>query len=105
METKMDYVALLSFRSSVTGVERDAALVRRAGWEYPKGIRVTAEYWPMSSDVQVVSIFSTDDVAAIMEFEFEWNDVFDIDVSPAVSAEDGLRIGPDVFGRLKRLQP
>jgi hypothetical protein len=100
----MDYVALLSFRSSVTGAERDAALVRRAGWEYPKGISVTAEYWPMSSDVQVVSIFSTDDAAAIMEFEFEWSDVFDIDVSPAVSAEDGLRIGPDVFGRLKRLQ-
>jgi hypothetical protein len=101
----MDYVALLSFRSSVTGAERDAALVRRAGWEYPKGISVTAEYWPMSSDVQVVSIFSTDDVAAVMEFEFEWNDVFDIDVSPAVSAKDGLRIGPDVLGRLKRLQP
>ncbi len=101
----MDYLALLRFRSSVTGAERDAALVRRAGWEYPKGITVIAEYWPMSSDVQVVSIFSTDDAAAIMEFEFEWNDAFDIDVSPAVSAEDGLRIGPDVFGRLKRLQP
>jgi len=105
LETKMDHVALLSFRSSVTGAERDAALVRRAGWEYPKGIGEIAEYWPKSSDVQVVSIFSTDDVAAVMEFEFEWNDVFDIDVSPAVSAEDGLRIGPDVLGRLKRLQP
>ena len=51
----MDYVALLSIRSPVTGAERDAALVRR--------------------------------------------------VSPAVSAEDGLRIGPEVFGRLNRLQP
>ena len=58
----------------------------------------------MSADIQVVSIFSTDDVAAIMEFEFEWSDVFDIDVSPALSAEDGLRIGADVFGRLSRLK-
>lgn len=100
----MDYVALLSFRSSVTAAERDAALARRAAWQYPAGIRVTAEYWPMSSDVQVVSIFNTDDIAAVMEFQFEWNDVFDIDVLPAVSAEDGLRIGPDVFSRLPRLQ-
>ena len=58
----------------------------------------------MSADIQVVSIFSTDDVAAIMEFEFEWSDVFDIDVSPALSAEDGLRIGTDVFDRLSRLK-
>ena len=50
------------------------------------------------------SLFSTDDIAALMEFEFEWSDVFDIDVSPAVSAEEGLRIGAEVFGRLKRLQ-
>jgi len=58
----------------------------------------------MSSDVQVISVFSTDSVAALLELEFEWSDVFDIDISPAVSAEEGLRIGPEVFGRLRRLQ-
>ena len=100
----MDYVALLRNRPHVPSAERDAALVRRTTWEYPAGIQVKAEYWPMSSDVQVVSIISTDDPAAIMELMFEWNDVFDIDVSPAVSAEEGLRIGPDVFGRLPRMQ-
>jgi hypothetical protein len=100
----MDYVARLTFRSSVSGAERDAALMRRAGWEYPAGLQVIAEYWPMADDVQVVAIFSSDDVGAIWELEAEWNDVFDIDISPAVSAEDGLRIGPDVFGRLRRLQ-
>lgn len=100
----MDYVATLRFRSSVTGAERDAALVRRAGWQYPAGIRPIVEYWPVATDVQVVAIFSTDDIAAILEFEFEWNDVFDIDVMPAVSAEEGLKIGPEVFGRLQRLQ-
>jgi hypothetical protein len=100
----MDYVALLRFRPSISSAERDAALVRRATWQYPAGVTVVAEYWPVSGDVQVVSIFSTDDFAPIFEFELEWSDVFDIDVSPAVSAEDGLRIGADVFGRLKRLQ-
>jgi hypothetical protein len=101
----MDYVARLTFRASVSGAERDAALLRRAGWEFPAGIRVIAEYWPLAADLQVVAVFSSDDIAAVWELVAEWDDVFDIDVSPAVSAEDGLRIGPDVFGRLKRLQP
>jgi Protein of unknown function (DUF3303) len=99
----MDYVARLTFRSSVSGADRDAALMRRTAWEYPAGVKVIAEYWPMAADLQVVSIFSADDVGAIWEVEAEWNDVFDIDISPAVSAEDGLRIGPDVYGRLRRL--
>jgi hypothetical protein len=29
----MDYVALLSFRPSVSAADRDAALMRRAGWQ------------------------------------------------------------------------
>jgi hypothetical protein len=104
MEFTMDYVALLRFRSSVSGAERDAALARRGAWQYPTAIRLIAEHWPMSGDVQVVSIFSTDDIGAIMEFELEWGDVFDIDVSPAISSEEGLKIGLEVFGRLTRLQ-
>ena len=100
----VDYVALLSFRSSVPGAERDGALMRRAGWQYPEGIRLIAEYWPAASAVQVVSIFSADSFDKVLEIIFEWNDVFDIDVHPAVSAEEGLRIGPEVFGRLPRMQ-
>jgi hypothetical protein len=100
----MDYVARLTFRSSMSAADRDAALLRRTAWEYPAGVTVIAEYWPMAADLQVVSIFSSNDVAAIWEVEAEWNDVFHLDISPAVSAEDGLRIGPDVYGRLPRLQ-
>ena len=100
----MDYVARLAFRPSVNGAERDAALLRRAAWEYPAGIRMLAEYWPMADDLQVVAIFSADEIGAVWELVAEWEDVFDIDVSPAVSAEEGLRIGEDVFSRLRRLQ-
>jgi hypothetical protein len=101
----MDYVALLKFRSSVPAAERDGALMRRASWQYPKGIRMIAEYWPVSSEVTVVSIFAADSFEPVMELELEWGDVFDIDVHPAVAADEGLRIGPDVVGRLARLQP
>jgi len=54
--------------------------------------------------VQVVSIFSADSFDRVLEFLFEWNDVLEIDIHPAVSAEEGLRIGPEVFGRLPRMQ-
>lgn len=101
----MDYVALLKFRSSVPAAERDGALMRRASWEYPKGVRMIAEYWPMSSAVQVVTIFTADSFEQVLELELEWSDVFDIDIHPAVAAEEGLRIGGEVVGRLPRLQP
>jgi hypothetical protein len=100
----VDYVALLSFRPSVSSAERDRALMRRAGWQYPEGIHVLAEYWPTAAAVQVVSIFSTDSFESIQELVFEWSDVFDIDISPAVSADEGLKIGPEIFGRLSRMQ-
>jgi hypothetical protein len=101
----VDYVALLKFRSSVPAAERDGALMRRASWEYPKGVRMIAEYWPMSSAVQVVTIFTTDSFEQVLEIELEWSDVFDIDIHPAVAADEGLRIGAEVVGRLPRLQP
>lgn len=100
----MDYVALLRFRPSVPAADRDAALMRRAAWQYPEGIRVIAEYWPTAADLQVVSIFSAEDFGSVMELELEWSDVFDIDIHPAVSADEGLKIGPDVFGRLSRFK-
>lgn len=101
----MDYVAILTSRASVSASERDGALARRAMWTYPAGISLIAEYWPMSSDVTVVSIFSTDDFAAVMELTLEWNDVFDINVYPAVTWNEGLELGGQIFPRLHRMQP
>ena len=100
----MEFVALLKFRPSVPAAERDAALMRRAAWQYPDGLKVISEYWPMSGEYQVVSVFSAETIEPLMELDFEWNDVFDISVSPALSAEEGLRVGPEVFGRLQRMQ-
>jgi hypothetical protein len=100
----MEFIALLRFRPSVAPADRDAALMRRAAWQYPDGVKVIAEYWPAWGEYQVVTAFAAETFAPIMEIEFEWNDVFDVTVIPAVSAEEGLRIGPEVFGRLPRMQ-
>ncbi len=100
----MEFVALLRVRPSVPAADRDAALNRRASWKYPDGVTVVAEYWPLSAEYQAVTIFRADTLEQIMEIQFEWNDVFDISIFPAVSAEEGLRSGPEVFGRLPRMQ-
>jgi hypothetical protein len=100
----MEFVALLKFRPSVSAAERDAALMRRAGWQFPDGLKVISEYWPLSGEYQVVTLFSAESVAPLMEVEFEWDDVFDMTVTPAVSADEGLRIGPEIFGRIPRMQ-
>jgi hypothetical protein len=100
----VEFVALMRFRPSVPAAERDAALMRRAAWRYPDGLKVIAEYWPMSGEYQVVTVFAAETIAPLMEVEFEWNDAFDITVTPAISADEGLRVGPEVFGRLPRMQ-
>ena len=97
-------MAVLNFRPSASAADRDAALGRRAAWQPPSGVEVIAEYWPMAERPAVVSIFSTDSIASIMELTLEWADVFEIEVFPVVTAEEGLRIGQEVFGRLRRLQ-
>ena len=53
----------------------------------------------------MVSIFSATEFAPVMEFVLEWNDAFDINVHPAVSAEEGLKIGAAALGKLARLAP
>jgi hypothetical protein len=95
----MDYVMLLRWKQGMSREQRDGALIHRAGWKYPAGVDVIAEYWPAAEDPAVVSIFRTSDFEALMEIEFTWGDTFDITVFPAVSAADGLKIGPEVLGR------
>jgi len=100
----VDYVALLRFRPHLSAAERDSALMRRASYQYPAGAKVIAEYWPAASSVNVVSIFTADDFSTVLELILEWGDVFEIDVHPAVSAEEGLSMGLEVVGRVPRLR-
>jgi hypothetical protein len=95
----MLYVMTLKWQQGLSREQRDGALMRRAGWNYPDGVKVHGEYWPSSESLAVVSVFETDESAALMELGFTWGDVFQIEITPAVTAEDGLRIGPEVMAR------
>ena len=89
----------LKWQPGLTREQRDGALMRRAQWRYPQGVTLHGEYWPASENVNVLSIFETGDQAALLGIALTWSDVFQIEVSPAVTAEDGLRLGPEVLAR------
>ena len=94
----MVYVWIASWRPNVTREASDAALIRRAQWEYPKGIKALGEYW-LAGSPAVILIFEADSYEPIMELGMTWGDVFEIVCTPAATAEEGLRIGPEIMGR------
>ena len=84
----MLFVALAKSRP---GTSREAT-ARRLQWQYPDGMRVVAEYWLQTSDPAVIIVAEGDSVVPIMVTIAQWDDVFDITVIPAITAEEGLEL-------------
>jgi len=89
----MLFVSLLKVKSG-TMKER---IPRRVGWQYPDGMRMVAEYWLQTSDPAVITVAEADSVAPIMAAVAQWDDVFDITVVPAVTAEEGLQLAQQMM--------
>jgi hypothetical protein len=89
MEASMLFVILGRAKAGSTAKER---IARRIGWEYPAGVRVVAEYWPLTTETAVISVAEADNVASIMAALVDWDDVFDLTVVPALTAEQGLEL-------------
>ncbi len=94
----MLYVWQATWKPSITREQQDAALERRSTFTFPEGLSVHGEYW-LQGTPSVIVVFATDDVAPIFEMGLAWGDVFDITVTPAITPEEGLRIGPEIIGR------
>jgi hypothetical protein len=93
------YVWQASWKPGLSREQMDGALVRRAGWSYPEGVKVLGEYWLGSNRPSVLSIFEADDFRPIMEMEFTWGDVFEISCDAACTPEQGLEWGPAIIQR------
>ncbi|HXF60210.1 MAG TPA: DUF3303 family protein [Caldilineaceae bacterium] len=76
--------------------------VRRASWHYPEGMHVVAEYWLQTPDPKVVMVIEADSMAPIMAAIQDWEDLFEIRVFPAVTAEEGLKYAR---AQMKETQP
>ncbi|MCW2647040.1 MAG: hypothetical protein QOF87_2859 [Pseudonocardiales bacterium] len=66
---------------------------RRMSWSYPDGLRVEAEYWPSTGDPAVFVVAQADDIAPLVSVIADWDDLFDITISPCLTAEEGLALG------------
>jgi hypothetical protein len=96
------FVMTLQWRDGLTQEQRDGALIRRAAWDIPSSVKMIGEWWPASNDLAVVVVFEADSFDPILEIGMTWEDVFKLEVHPAISAEDGLRMGPEVMSRISR---
>lgn len=65
---------------------------RRMQWDYPEGVRVLGEYWLEGSVASAVAIVEADTYAQLFAVTSAWDDIVDIDIAPAISAEEGMAL-------------
>jgi hypothetical protein len=90
----MLFVTLCNVKPSSTTKER---LARRVNWEMPEGVRVLGEYWPQTEHPAVVMIAEAESIVPLMKARAAWDDVFDIEIYPAVTAEEGLKLAEQML--------
>jgi len=82
----MLFVSLMRLREG----KMQSAMAQRMQWEYPEGVKLVAEYWLPTNDPSVINILEVDDPGAIMLMKSAWDDIFDIKVFSAMTAEEGM---------------
>jgi hypothetical protein len=85
----MLFVALLNSRPGTTFQEGG---VRRLQWQYPEGANVLAEYWLETKAPRVVAVMEAENMEAFGQIRMDWGDMFEIEVFPAVTAEQGMEM-------------
>ncbi len=86
----MLFVTIGKYKATSTAKQRAA---RRVAWKYPAGMRVIAEYWLQAHDPTLpglIVVSESDDVAPIMSAIADWDDIINLTVGPALTAERGL---------------
>ncbi len=92
----MLFVCMGKFKAASTTKLRVA---RRVGWKYPAGMRVVAEYWLETSDPALpglIVIAEADDLTPMMRAIADWDDLMDLTVVPALTAEQGLEFAKNL---------
>ena len=87
----MKFVALWSLKEYLDQEDLAEVMGRRAEHEFPKGMKVIAEYWTPLRWPAVINILEADDVSALMVNTVAWMDVLDVEIFPVVEWEEGLK--------------
>ncbi len=85
----MLFVALLSTRVGNTFQE---GVARRLQWDYPEGVNVVAEYWLETENPRVIAVMEAQSMDAFGQIRMDWGDMFEIEVFPAVTGEQGMEM-------------
>lgn len=88
----MLFAALAKPRGTVTKRE---GTMRRFDYTYPEGMKILGEYWLATDDPCVILMVEADSMAPLMWAVADWDDVFQITIVPAVTAEDGMRFAKE----------
>jgi hypothetical protein len=86
----MRYAIIMRAKPNLTFA---SGVPRRMSWSYPAGLTVEAEYWPATSDPAVFVVAQTDEMGPLIKLSADWDDLFDITVTPCLTAEEGLAMG------------
>lgn len=88
----MLFVALAKPRGTVTKRE---GTMRRFDYTYPEELTIIGEYWLATGDPCVIVLVEAASMAPLMTALADWDEVFDITIVPAVTAEDGMRFAKE----------
>ncbi len=86
----MKFVALWDLKDFLDQEDLAEVIARRAEYEFPKGVKVIAEYWSAQGSPAVISIFEAEDATALMVNSVAWLDALDVEIFPVVEWEEGL---------------
>jgi len=89
----MLFVAL----SKVKGGTNKERTARRIEWKYPEGMHLVAEYWLQTENPSVITVAEADSIVPIMAAIAAWDDLFEITVFPAITAEEGLEFAKQMM--------
>lgn len=95
----MLYVAICNAKAGSTTKDR---MARRVAFHFPPDNRIVAEYWLMSEQPNVILIIEGDSIAALMASIAAWDDVYDITIVPAMTADAGIALAQQALAGAAR---
>ena len=64
--------------------------IRRLHWEYPESLKMVGEYWLESDNPSAIVVLEAESMDMLTACTLAWEDVMDIEVFQAITAEQGL---------------
>ncbi len=88
----MLFVSILTGKPDLPPEAAQQGLSRRLAWKTPEGVKILGEYWLQEAPARVIVISEAESAAPLFLPPPQWGDLFDIEIMPAITAEEGLKL-------------